>query len=66
MRLTNMIAYTSTMMNALPLARISQRGINRISPCHAPSHQQLAAVPRPHLPAKSGGLDGARRQQHIS
>jgi len=39
MRLTNMIAYTSTMMDALRPARISERGINSVSPFRAPSNQ---------------------------
>jgi hypothetical protein len=34
-----MIAYTSTMMDALRPARISERGINSVSPFRAPSNQ---------------------------
>ena len=36
-RLTNMIAYTSTIMDTLRPARISERGINGVGPFCAPS-----------------------------
>jgi hypothetical protein len=64
-RLTNMIAYTSTIMDTLRPARISERRIDSLSPFRAPSNQEFSAVPLPHLPAKRRGLDGASRQKNI-